>query len=421
MKRVSVLAFVLSGLVVAGQPKVVVDNDYYDFGEALLGSKVTHSFKLQNKGDGLLKIIGVRTSCGCTVAELPKKELKPGESVDVTVTFDTKGRKGRQLQMVSITTNDPSKPTLRLKIGGVVATLITFSPMEKVYFWNVRRKQGDTKELKIFSTKNIPLKVLEAKPSKDWIAVGVKEIQEGGKTGALLKVEVKPNAPKGMFLEFIKLKLVADKEIEQELPVRGTILGDVSVMPRTLYFGAIRRGEETVRKVRITIHKDSDARLVKYASNKFVSLSVSGQKPIGRKGVILDCVVRKDAPPGAMSEPIYLFFSDPEEPLVEIPILGYIKSEYKVSPRAIVKKLPVKAGDELCRVKVSLETAPGETTRTVIKGGRTSSKAIALTVEGNEIAVKAVDELVEPLEATVTIELNDKIEQLINVPVLLYK
>lgn len=45
-----------------------------------------------------------------------KNELKPGESTNIAVTFNSKGRKGPQVKTVNVTTNDPEKQNLTLTI-----------------------------------------------------------------------------------------------------------------------------------------------------------------------------------------------------------------------------------------------------------------------------------------------------------------
>ena len=88
----------------------------HDFGNINEGDVVNHSFVISNNGGDLLKIIDVRASCGCTAASPDKKELKPGESTNISVSFNSKGRKGPQTKTVTVTTNDTEKPTLSLNI-----------------------------------------------------------------------------------------------------------------------------------------------------------------------------------------------------------------------------------------------------------------------------------------------------------------
>lgn len=88
-------------------PKLVLQQSEYDFGDIKQGEKVSHVFVLTNRGGDLLKINSVRPSCGCTAAMPEKNELSPGESTNLTVTFNSTGRMGKQKKLVRIDTNDP--------------------------------------------------------------------------------------------------------------------------------------------------------------------------------------------------------------------------------------------------------------------------------------------------------------------------
>lgn len=97
-------------------PKVSVQQLEYDFGNIKQGEIVSHTFVITNNGGDILKITEVRASCGCTAANPTKRELKPGESSNLQVTFNSKGRKGPQTKTVTVLTNDPEKKSVILTI-----------------------------------------------------------------------------------------------------------------------------------------------------------------------------------------------------------------------------------------------------------------------------------------------------------------
>jgi len=45
------------------------------------------TFKFSNNGKKAVTVVGVKTSCGCTVAEMEKKSFAPGESGELKVTY----------------------------------------------------------------------------------------------------------------------------------------------------------------------------------------------------------------------------------------------------------------------------------------------------------------------------------------------
>ena len=95
-------------------PKVAVQQLEHDFGDINEGDVVNHTYVISNNGGDLLKILDVRASCGCTAAKPEKSELNPGESTNLVVSFNSKGRKGPQSKTVTVSTNDPDKPNILL-------------------------------------------------------------------------------------------------------------------------------------------------------------------------------------------------------------------------------------------------------------------------------------------------------------------
>ncbi len=117
MVKSIVLLLIISSISVLPQmigPKVAVQQLDHDFGNINEGDVVKHIYVVSNNGGDVLKILDVRASCGCTAANPDKKELKPGESTDILVSFNSKGRKGPQNKTVTVTTNDPEKPSISL-------------------------------------------------------------------------------------------------------------------------------------------------------------------------------------------------------------------------------------------------------------------------------------------------------------------
>lgn len=111
-----IFSFTLNAQLVG--PKAGAQITEYNFGDIKQGDVVSYDFKITNNGGDLLKIIDVRASCGCTAAQPDKKELKPGESTNIKVTFNSKGRRGAQIKTVRVITNDPDKRDINFVIRG---------------------------------------------------------------------------------------------------------------------------------------------------------------------------------------------------------------------------------------------------------------------------------------------------------------
>jgi hypothetical protein len=100
----------------AKAPKLKFDNPVHDFGKIKQGDQVSTEFVFTNAGKGVLNIRNIRASCGCTISNLEKNDLGPGESASIKITFNSRGRRGIQQKSISVFSNDPANPTQRITI-----------------------------------------------------------------------------------------------------------------------------------------------------------------------------------------------------------------------------------------------------------------------------------------------------------------
>ncbi|WP_321342820.1 DUF1573 domain-containing protein [uncultured Draconibacterium sp.] len=110
----------LSPEELANAPVANFNEKSVDFGEMKQGDKKDHTFTLTNNGKTDLIIRRVRSSCGCTAVAPSKKVIAAGETAPIKVTFDSRGKRGRQSKSITVITNDPKTPTSTLRISSQV-------------------------------------------------------------------------------------------------------------------------------------------------------------------------------------------------------------------------------------------------------------------------------------------------------------
>lgn len=114
--------FLVSSILIVlaqGTAEITFDKTTHNFGTFSENSpKVTCKFQFKNTGGGPLVIHQAIASCGCTVPRYPKEPLKPGESGEITVTYDGTGKfPGHFRKTITIRTNGKKEIT-RLYIEG---------------------------------------------------------------------------------------------------------------------------------------------------------------------------------------------------------------------------------------------------------------------------------------------------------------
>lgn len=91
------------------------EKENYDFGTIIQGEKVSYSYKFKNVGKSPLIITDATATCGCTVPEVPKEPIKPGEEGEIKVVFDSNGKSGMQDKIITVNSNaQPTTASLHL-------------------------------------------------------------------------------------------------------------------------------------------------------------------------------------------------------------------------------------------------------------------------------------------------------------------
>ncbi len=95
--------------------KIAFSESSFDFGDITQGDRVTHTFAYENTGNEPLILSDVKTTCGCTATNWDREPLAPGETAEITVNFNSRGKMGMQNKVVTIMSNAVNS-TERVKI-----------------------------------------------------------------------------------------------------------------------------------------------------------------------------------------------------------------------------------------------------------------------------------------------------------------
>lgn len=94
----------------AEAPQISIDRMLHNFDTLTAGKVVSTEFLITNNGQQELVLKKVKASCNCTTGLPEKSTLKPGESTKLKVTFNSTGRSGADMKMVTVYCNDPKNP-----------------------------------------------------------------------------------------------------------------------------------------------------------------------------------------------------------------------------------------------------------------------------------------------------------------------
>lgn len=85
--------------------EITFDHETWDFGTITEGEIVEHTYNFKNTGGKALLISEVQATCGCTVPIWPREPIKPGQSGNIKVQFNSANKHENVMKDVTIFSN----------------------------------------------------------------------------------------------------------------------------------------------------------------------------------------------------------------------------------------------------------------------------------------------------------------------------
>ena len=253
-------ATVATDVAVAGEfPRVQVDQLEYDFGKMQRGTEQSHRFKISNAGNAPLRLETGKPSCKCTVSKLSTNVLKPGESIEMEVTWKAQAEEGPFRQWVPVTTNDPNQSRFELTMKGEITRPTGLVPRE---FYFSKMRIGDTRSAKVFLMSYLQddVKIEKAEivseDAREHFDILIEPVSKedlpdkNAAAGVLIKLIAKPGLPIGRFSQWLELDTNLPDVRHLEVPVSGHVTGDIGIRGQgwneeqgVLRFGSVSSGK----------------------------------------------------------------------------------------------------------------------------------------------------------------------------------
>jgi hypothetical protein len=139
----------------AKNPGIHFESTTYNFGIIDEGNPVNYIFEFTNNGTETLLVREVHPTCGCTVAGNYDKEVKPGQSGKIPVTFKSSGNDGPVAKTIIVKTNVRGNPDVTLALEGTVKVAINLNP-KVLAFGNIERNRTAPLEGNISISNRLP-------------------------------------------------------------------------------------------------------------------------------------------------------------------------------------------------------------------------------------------------------------------------
>ena len=379
-------------------PKLVVKERTIDLGRMQQGDKFTARFTLENDGDSNLIIERVNASCGCTIPEKlndEQRQVKPGETVEIIVQFDSTGRVGKQRKAITVTSNDPLEPRLKLFLTAEIVTLfevlVKGRPAKRTSFGLLRPGQDIEEVVELLPTEpglSLELESVELMTAALTHTIG--PMTRDNRTGVRVKLKVDPDATIGRVMtRLVVTARVGEQKATASLAIDGTVVGLLEFNPVQIkQLSPILPGNAlTPVKVSSFDRKPFDILSAEAGPNIDVTID---QNDIF--DYTLKLRIRESAAAGPFGTFLDIRTNVVDQPLIRIPVFARVQPLVTVHPAVVVLYAGKKAKSQrMVKIESTAYTAlelgaietnqPYVTARVVAAEGRKSKAIKHLLIE----------------------------------------
>jgi hypothetical protein len=179
-------------------------------------------FPFTNRGNKAVEILDVKSSCGCTTAIPSKRVFQPGESGEISATFDYGSREGKQIKSIRVETNQDPNPQIALTLQVNIPTALEVSP--SVVMWNrATESEFKAKEVTITSELDESVEIVEVIASSDLFSHEIKVLDAGKKFTLAITPKDIPADQKGILRGTFLIKTSLSNPTKSTLKVYAII------------------------------------------------------------------------------------------------------------------------------------------------------------------------------------------------------
>jgi len=321
----AVLLLAAAAPVPTPQPRLVIPQPVFDFGEVSPGEAVEHEFEIGNDGDAVLLVSDVIGGCACTTADFDR-EIAPGASGRIHAVFDTTSMVGSIAKQIALYSNDPDAPKSLLTMRVTVKPLVTLRP-ESLRLEGVRHDPPVTAGTTLWATDGADLQILKVESSEPALKVSFRqaagaELAADGR-GRQWRVEatLDPAAPVGPVAALIHVFTNHPTAGALSLSVFGAQRQPLVVTPSSAALGDVRPGPGYRHTLRLQNLGAMPVEVEDIASTVPALRAEATKRADGRSydiTLLLDAAMAK----GDFAGMLVIRTTSPEQPRLEVAVSG---------------------------------------------------------------------------------------------------
>ena len=307
----------------------------FDFGRVAIGSDSEHRFTVKNVYLEDVRLIGVRSSCGCTDVSLTKNLLSSLESAEVVAKFNTSGQYTREktstltVDLETVKDGKVLRDSAQLHVSGYIRPDVVLTP-GIVEFGSATEGNPVVRNVYLEYAGRNDWALVKIERTNPYIHARAEEVKrEHGEVSYQITVTLKNNAPVGYVrdaLRFITNEIVpgANAPTEIVLPIQGVVMTPIHAKPSPFMVGILPVGQSVSKS--IVVRSDTPFRILSVSSeDKRFRFTFADQESQIQIVSVLFSAKRQE--PGDVADKIVIRTNLPNQEFITLDALGRLVPE----------------------------------------------------------------------------------------------
>ncbi len=256
MKAHAVLPSALLILLLAHGPatgqewaRKMFNESAHDFGIVAAGTEAVHRFEFQNIYKEDVRVVSVRSSCGCTSATIEKQDLKTYEKSAVVARFNTVAFRDQKQATLTVTLDRPYPAEVQLIVRGNIRGNVVFEP-GSVQFGDMLAGSASSRSIRVNHRGMPNWQITDVKTTFDDSKIKVRLRELNRSTGSAsyeMEVELLDNLDPGYVSG--ELFIETNEGLRYPLLFAGRVTKPLEIGPEVLTLGPLVPGQVVNRRV----------------------------------------------------------------------------------------------------------------------------------------------------------------------------
>ena len=221
----------------------------HDFGVVRPGRPVSHRFTIANPSHSTWTVEQIRTSCGCTVAQLTSDMVPSGGKVEAEFSYRPPTQLGDDRRVIDLFFREAEAPIIRMEIQAKIRNSVSLFPT-LIRLPRIARGEVVRQELELESYVASQGSIPRLRATGDWLRIGRPVAVIGPSTDSALHGrwtipltidagKLEPGSHEG------RVEVLSDwwwSDVTATVPIEVTVVPPIEVSPSQLFFGTVRVG-----------------------------------------------------------------------------------------------------------------------------------------------------------------------------------